>query len=319
MKKVVLASLLAVAGAGPLAHCGFAQTAPAATPQAGGQVQMSQEEYAAYNNANTQATPAAKAAAFEAYLKAYPQSAVKADVLQQLLFAYSQSGDSAKTLDAADRLLQVDPNNLRALTFETYTRRTAADALTDPAAKAAGLDVAAGYAQKGLVAEKPKDMSDADFKALQANAFPVFQNVRDPATSQPKPDEPAILDLVELIQPIICANPEITRAVFLDNLDHCFWQAVFFGVKPGQIILQSDQTGCRADPQNACVVFVRRVNKRCGGNFQSAIAQRNRITQLVWPGLPEIPGSAFAFLITEDSMRLRPRTRTPAAPIPFAA
>jgi hypothetical protein len=176
MKKVVLASLLAVAGAGPLAHFGFAQTTPAATPQAGGQVQMSQEEYAAYNNANTQATPAAKAAAFEAYLKAYPQSAVKADVLQQLLFAYSQSGDAAKTLDAADRLLQVDPSNLRALTFETYTRRTAADALTDQAAKTAALDVAAGYATKGLAATKPKDMPDDAFAALQANANPVFQS-----------------------------------------------------------------------------------------------------------------------------------------------
>ena len=63
-------------------------------PATGWWCQMSQEEYAAYNNAETQTTPAAKAAAFEAYLKAYPNSAVKADALQQMLFAYSQANDA---------------------------------------------------------------------------------------------------------------------------------------------------------------------------------------------------------------------------------
>ncbi len=76
---------------------------------------MSQDEYAAYNKANTETTAAGKAAAFEAYLKAYPNSAVKEDVLNQILFADSQIGDQAATLSAADRLLAVDPNNLRAL------------------------------------------------------------------------------------------------------------------------------------------------------------------------------------------------------------
>ncbi len=49
------------------------------------------------------------------------------------MLAYS-AFDPAKTLDAADRLLQVDPNNLRALTFEVYFRDQAADQATDPAA-----------------------------------------------------------------------------------------------------------------------------------------------------------------------------------------
>jgi len=70
--------------------------------------------------------------------------------------------------------LQVDPNNLRALTFETYFRLTGADAITDPAAKQAALDKAAEYAQKGLAVTKPEDTSAADFSALQAQAKPVF-------------------------------------------------------------------------------------------------------------------------------------------------
>jgi hypothetical protein len=182
MKKVVLASLLAVAGAGLLAHPGFAQpTTPApaqAAPagQAGGQVTttMSQEEYAAYNNAKTQTTPVAQAAAWEAYLKAYPNSAVKQDALQQMLIAYSAGQDNAKTLDAADRLLAVDPNNFYALVFEVSLRNATASALTDATAKQAGLDDAAGYATKGLAATKPKEMSDADWTILKQKGYPVF-------------------------------------------------------------------------------------------------------------------------------------------------
>jgi hypothetical protein len=168
MKKVVLVSLLAVAGAVPSASLMFAQQ-----PAAGG-VTMSQDEYAAYNNANTQTTAAGKAAAFEAYLKAYPNSSVKADVLNQILFADSQTGDQAATLSAADRLLAIDPNNIRALVFEIYYKRPEADKLTDPAAKQAALDKVAGYAQQGLNATKPKDTSDADFATLKAGGTPIF-------------------------------------------------------------------------------------------------------------------------------------------------
>jgi hypothetical protein len=134
---------------------------------------MPPAEYNAYNSAITQTDPKAKAAALEAYLTAYPQSSVKAAVLEQLMLAYS-AFDPAKTLDAADRLLQVDPNNLRALTFETYFRLTGADSIADPTAKQAALDKAADYAQKGLAVTKPAEMSAADFNTLQTQAKPVF-------------------------------------------------------------------------------------------------------------------------------------------------
>jgi hypothetical protein len=85
MNKVVRASLLAVAGAATLVSYAIAQ-------QPAGQVAMSADEFAAYNNAKTQTSPAAQAAAFEAYLKAYPNSSVKTDVLNQILFDDSQTG-----------------------------------------------------------------------------------------------------------------------------------------------------------------------------------------------------------------------------------
>jgi hypothetical protein len=175
MKKVVVASLLAIAEMACVTGTVVAQTQVNLGSQqpAGGGVQMSPAEYNAYNSAITQTDPKAKSAALEAYLTAYPQSAVKGATLEQLMLAYS-AFDPAKTLDAADRLLQVDPNNLRALTFETYFRLTGADAVTDQAGKQAALDKAAEYAQKGLAVTKPADTSAADFTALQGQAKPVF-------------------------------------------------------------------------------------------------------------------------------------------------
>lgn len=199
MKKAVVASFLATASAvAVLASC-----APMAIAQAqvnlgaqqggaNGQVQMSQAEYNAYNSAITQTTPQTKAPALEAYLTAYPQSAVKADVLQQLMIAYS-GFDPAKTLDAADRLLQVDPNNIRALTFEVYFRKTQADQATDATAKQAPLDQAASYAQKGLAASKPKDMSDDDFKKITDSAYPIFYSAIGTAALNRK-DSPTAID-----------------------------------------------------------------------------------------------------------------------------
>ena len=200
MKKAVVASLLAVASVAPGAQFAFSQQQVnlgsgaqqgAAGAPASGQVQMPQAEYNDYTAAINQTTPQTKAPALEAYLQKYPQSSVKNEVLQQLMVSYS-SFDPAKTLDAADRLLQVDPNNLRAITLEVYFRKASADQLTDATAKQAALDKAAEYAQKGLAATKPKDMSDADFATLQTNANPIFYSAIGTAALNKKDTATAI-------------------------------------------------------------------------------------------------------------------------------
>jgi hypothetical protein len=196
MKKVVVASLLAVAGMASMVGSAFAQTqvnlGSNAQATSGG-VQMSPAEYNAYNSAITQATPQTKAPALEAYLAAYPQSAVKGAVLEQLMLAYA-AFDPAKALDAADRLMQVDPNNLRGLTFETYFRLAGADSITDPAAKQAALDKSSEYAEKGLKATKPAEMSDADFATLQGQAKPVFYRAIATAALNKKDGATAVKD-----------------------------------------------------------------------------------------------------------------------------
>src|ERR1700679_1239688 len=162
MKKVVFASLLVFASS-------TLASLPAALAQDSG-AQSSQitikdpAEYNAYTNAIGQSTPAAKAAAIEAFLTQYPNSVVKTDMLEQLMLAYQ--GDPVKMLDAADRLLAVDPGNLRALAPSVYLEKSHAATKTSPADAQPILDKAAAQAQTGLNATKPPAMADADYQKL---------------------------------------------------------------------------------------------------------------------------------------------------------
>src|SRR4051812_17356691 len=216
MKKAVVASLLAVASVASGARVAVAQTQVnlgSNAQQTSGGVQLAPAEYNDYTAAIAQTAPQAQATALEAFLTKYPQSQVKNDVLQRLMLAYSSinppTPDSiAKTIDAADRLLQVDPNNVRAYTMKTYFNMTAADQTTDPAGKQAALDKAADAAQKGLAATKPNDMSEADFNTLKTAASPVFHRAIASAALQKKDAATAITNLKANLS---AAKPEETK------------------------------------------------------------------------------------------------------------
>jgi hypothetical protein len=213
MKKVVLAAFLACAVASFLPFAS-AQGAPTGVPTADpcAAQQMAAPEYAVYNNAMTQTDPKAKAAAFEQYLTQFPQTAVKESVLETLLALYGNPpiNDATKTLDTADRLLQVDPNNLKGLVIETAVRKGQADSLTDAAAKQAGYDSAASYAQKGLAATKQQCMSDADFNALKTNFYPTFYSTIGFAAVNKK-DSATAIDAYK--KELAFVPPDATKAV----------------------------------------------------------------------------------------------------------
>ena len=173
MKKAFLASMLA-------ATCVSATYAVAQTPvntnngAAAQGPQLSQDEYAAYQAVITATDPAAKATAAEAFLTKYPQSSVKSTVLEQLLAGYAGSNNIPKTLEAADRLLQADPNNIRALAIETNLLKAQGDSATDPGAKQSAYDKAADAASRGLKATKPAAVADADWATVQKQVVPLF-------------------------------------------------------------------------------------------------------------------------------------------------
>ena len=190
MKKVVVASLFAVAtstiAALPAASAQATAGASQGAAPAGGQITIKDPaEYNAYTNAVGQSSPAAKAQAIEAFLKQYPNSVVKQDMLEQLVGAYNSANDIPKTVDAARRLLAVDPTNLRALTFIVYVEKQQAQG------DQAKLDDAAQLAQKGLSSPKPASMSDADYQQLKSRATPIFQSAigADDAAKKDYPGE----------------------------------------------------------------------------------------------------------------------------------
>jgi hypothetical protein len=81
---------------------------------------------------------------------------------------YQSAGNAPQMLDAAKRLLQVEPNNLRALTAVVYLEHQSANG------NQAMLDDAAAVAQQGLSATKDSCTTQADFDKLKDVATPVF-------------------------------------------------------------------------------------------------------------------------------------------------
>jgi hypothetical protein len=129
-------------------------------------------EFNSYQTASQQSDPTAKAAALESFLETYPQSVVKTAVLDQLIDTYQGLGDADKTLSAASRLLQLDPNNLKAIFISVFIKKGQCGKTQD----AQACDDAAVLAQRGLMAAKPADTSAADWKKLTGATYPIFHS-----------------------------------------------------------------------------------------------------------------------------------------------
>jgi tetratricopeptide (TPR) repeat protein len=145
-------------------------------------------EYNAYVNASGQTNPAQKAAALEAFLQTYPNSVMKEDALVSLMVAYQQAGDAQKTIDAANRVLTVNPNNVRALAFLAYYYRMTG-AQGGPQMQQ-NLAQAKSYGEKGLQAlhnmTKPEGMNDADFTKFHNETSAIFEGAVGFAALQQK-------------------------------------------------------------------------------------------------------------------------------------
>ena len=155
MKKLVFASVMALASLSLV-------SAPMLRAQDSTITIKDPAEYNTYQNATTQSDPTAKAAALESFLQAYPQSVVKSAVLDTLIDTYQGLNDADKTLSAASRLLQVDPNNMKAIFISVFIKKAQCAKTSD----AQTCDDAAALAQKGLTAPKPAGTSADDWKKL---------------------------------------------------------------------------------------------------------------------------------------------------------
>ncbi len=207
MKKIVLAMLLVAA------VTAVAQTAPATAPQqspapataapqqtaapattapkpaAAPQKKEIKDpaEYNAYVGAVQQQDPAAKVSGLEAFLTQYPNSVMKEDALELLMGAYQQTNNAAKMQETAQKVLQMNPCNLRALALLTYTKQAMAVAGQNAAQNFAD---AGQNADKGLqclqTATKPDGTSDADFQKLKTQVTAIFNGAAGLAGFQAK-------------------------------------------------------------------------------------------------------------------------------------
>src|SRR5262245_58463894 len=154
--------------------------APAA-PGAAAQPQQKKEikdpaEYNAYVSGVGQSDPAAKASAMESFLTQYPNSVVKEEATEALMAAYQQMNNPQKMTEAANKLLQINPSNIKALLVLSLQNRACAEQGGANAAQCA--QDARKHGEAGLKAietyVKPEGMSDADYNTLKSTAIIVF-------------------------------------------------------------------------------------------------------------------------------------------------
>src|SRR5579884_973705 len=181
MKSLFVLPLLAIATmvsaqSGGVAGSGAAPAStPAATP-AQEKTIKDPAEFAAYKAASGLTDPAKKGDALLQFVLQYPNTVVKEDVLEEAMAAYQQAGDMTKVQSAATQLLQVNPNNLRALVLLAYSKLQAGKQLYgagQQAAAAGPLGEAAQYGQKGLQAVSTAP-SDPDTTKLKTAVVPIF-------------------------------------------------------------------------------------------------------------------------------------------------
>jgi tetratricopeptide (TPR) repeat protein len=169
MKKILVTVVLGVAAlaaaqdAAPPAQ----GQPPAPTTQA--PVIKDPAEYNAYVSAIQQKDPAALISGMEAFLTQYPNSIMKAQSLEILMGAYQQTGNP-KVMDAAKRLLAVNPDNAKALVVLSFSERAAQKWADAEQHAAHGLEVLPKWT-------KPDGVSDADFAKQKAQFTGILNSV----------------------------------------------------------------------------------------------------------------------------------------------
>ncbi|HEY5161568.1 MAG TPA: hypothetical protein VII81_01035, partial [Terriglobales bacterium] len=208
MNLALAFAIAAVALSATLPAC--AQSAPSG--QQTGPTIKDSAEYNAYVTATNQADPKAQAEAYEAFLRQYPNSVVKVSALEQLIAAYQKINDIPKLQDAAGRLLQADPVNLKALALLTYSNRMCA-AQGGPNAMQC-LNDAGKYGQLGVqalqTAPAPAGTSPEDWTKLKQQTAPIFNGAVGLQALQAKNYPQA----AEALSVAVAANPNDLQNVY---------------------------------------------------------------------------------------------------------
>jgi tetratricopeptide (TPR) repeat protein len=184
MKKSVVILVLALAAAA-VAQDAAQPPAPAAASQK--KEIKDPAEYNAYVAAIQQQDANAKISGLEAFLQQYPNTVMKEETLGALMGAYQGTNNVDKALEAAQRVLQTNPNNIQALALAAYNYSELAKGGKNSADNFAK---ARQYAERGLQAltsfNKPDGMSEADYQKQKASFTQLLNSVAGFAALQQK-------------------------------------------------------------------------------------------------------------------------------------
>ncbi|MFI5001632.1 MAG: hypothetical protein ACHQK9_17270 [Reyranellales bacterium] len=142
-------------------------------------------EAAAYKSALNMRDAAKRAQALEVFLAWYPNSVLRIDAFEQLMAAWQVANNLDKADAAAQRLLQLDPDNVRALANRAFIGRTRA-----MTGDATALGPAVAAAQRGMAAlakwPPPAGISDAEFVRQKIQITAIFDGTLGFAALQAK-------------------------------------------------------------------------------------------------------------------------------------
>jgi hypothetical protein len=155
-------------------------------------------EYTSYLAALNTADATKRAQALEIFVAWYPNSVLRTGAYEQAMAAWQTAGDPAKADALAVRLLQLDPDNVRALVNRAYVGRARATA-----GAADGLATAVAAAQQGMAAlpkwQRPAALSEPDFTRLKLQFVAIFDGTLGFAALQAKDYGKARSHLLEAV------------------------------------------------------------------------------------------------------------------------
>ncbi|MGC2695840.1 MAG: hypothetical protein WA738_08615 [Candidatus Angelobacter sp.] len=185
MKKVLVTFVLALTTAALAQGTSPSQQPPAQQPPAQPPAATNQQsnvptsqkvikdpaEYNAYMTALNTTDPAAKGQAMEAFVAQYPSSIVKIDALEQAMGAYQQASNQQKVEQIARNILQIEPNNVRALAIVVFLERSGIKD-KDTGAKARA-DAERGL-QELVNWKNPEGVTPADYEKMKTQMEAIF-------------------------------------------------------------------------------------------------------------------------------------------------
>jgi len=143
-------------------------------------------EYKAYMSALSVDNDPQKAAAMEAFIARYPFSVMKVDALAVVMECHRRLHEVDKVEGTALRILEIDPNHVRALAILTGMNHAWATSARDPQQAAQFAQRARSYAARGMEAlktwQKPENMTAATFDELHAQMLSIFSESLTPGT-----------------------------------------------------------------------------------------------------------------------------------------